>query len=47
MAHKYFKGDGVPQDLDKALEIIEKADTKDLFDKDKNDIIRLIKSNST
>lgn len=47
LAHKYFKGDGVPQDLDKALETIEKADTKDLFDKDKNEIISLIKSNST
>jgi len=43
LAFKYFKGEDVEQNLEKALEIIEKADTRELFDKDKDRIIDLIK----
>ena len=44
LAQKYLKGDGVEWDFHKALEIISKADTRDLFDEEKDKIIALIKS---
>jgi len=44
LAFKYFNGNGVDKDLHKALQIIEKADTRELFDNDKAEIIERIKN---
>lgn len=44
LAYKYFTGDGIPKDLDKALQTIQKADTRELFVKDKAELVERIKN---
>ncbi len=44
LARKYLYGIGVEKSTTKALKVIQKADTRELFDREKEEIIKLIKS---